>query len=180
LRGGRWQYRLIRQFMERIPIPRDLKPADSDAIARLARNCNELGPECYRLESEVLKGEVDPIVWTIFGSEEATPTGWVEARHTRKGGAVGGASVASEADGPTLAAHRGPESCSFEFGRELVDTCLCSSIQPFTSLTDLWIKIEATFLPVAIHATRAIHPATRSSFDTPHTIGSTLFAAACW
>jgi hypothetical protein len=55
LRGGRWQYRLIRQFMERLPIPMNVKPADRDVIANLARRCNELGPECYRLECEVLK-----------------------------------------------------------------------------------------------------------------------------
>jgi hypothetical protein len=55
LRGGRWQYRLIRQFMERLPIPKDAKPADRHAIANLAKHCNELGPECYRLECEVLK-----------------------------------------------------------------------------------------------------------------------------
>jgi hypothetical protein len=56
LRRGRWQFRLKRQFMERIPVPYDIKPADREAIASLARRCNELGPECYRLECEVLKG----------------------------------------------------------------------------------------------------------------------------
>jgi hypothetical protein len=56
LRGGRWQYRLFRQFMERIPIPTDIDPADRDAIASLAKRCNKLGPECYRLECDVLNG----------------------------------------------------------------------------------------------------------------------------
>lgn len=41
--------------MERLPIPKDVKLADRDAITSLAGRCNELGPECYRLESEVLK-----------------------------------------------------------------------------------------------------------------------------
>ena len=62
LRGGRWQYRLIRQFMERLPIPNDVKPADRDAIASLAKRCNELGPDCYRLECEVLKCIRDELV----------------------------------------------------------------------------------------------------------------------
>jgi Eco57I restriction-modification methylase/TaqI-like C-terminal specificity domain len=55
LRAGRWQYRLIRQFMERLPVPTEIQPADRDAIANLARCCNELGPECYRLECDVVK-----------------------------------------------------------------------------------------------------------------------------
>jgi superfamily II DNA or RNA helicase len=55
LRGGRWQYRLFRQFMERLPVPKELKAAERDTIASLAKRCNNLGPECYRLEREVLK-----------------------------------------------------------------------------------------------------------------------------
>src|SRR5262245_25716135 len=54
LRGGRWQYRLIRQFTERLPVPKDVAPADRDAIANLAQKCNQLGPACYRHEREVL------------------------------------------------------------------------------------------------------------------------------
>jgi hypothetical protein len=41
--------------MERLPVPKDLQPAERDAIATLARRCNELGPECYKLECQVLK-----------------------------------------------------------------------------------------------------------------------------
>jgi hypothetical protein len=55
LRGGRWQYRLIRQFMERLPIPADLNETNRDRIAELARMCNELGAQGYELESAGLK-----------------------------------------------------------------------------------------------------------------------------
>lgn len=55
LRAGRWQYRLFRQFMEKLPIPKQISTADRDAIAGLARRCNQLGPKCYRLECEVMK-----------------------------------------------------------------------------------------------------------------------------
>jgi hypothetical protein len=55
LRGGRWQYRLFRQFMERLPIPTTIGAADREAIASLARQCNELGPQCYAIEQEVLR-----------------------------------------------------------------------------------------------------------------------------
>ncbi len=36
LRGGRWQYRLFSQFMERVPIPRNVSGADRCEIGRLA------------------------------------------------------------------------------------------------------------------------------------------------
>ncbi len=52
LRSGRWQYRLIAQFMENVPIP-DAPPADREAIARLAERCNILGNERYRIEEQV-------------------------------------------------------------------------------------------------------------------------------
>jgi hypothetical protein len=55
LRAGRWQYRLIRQFMARLPIPSGVKAPAHDAIAGLARCCNELGPKCYKLECDLLK-----------------------------------------------------------------------------------------------------------------------------
>ena len=51
LRSNRWQYRLIAQFMENIPIP-DAPPAERDAIATLAKRCNELGTQRYHLEEQ--------------------------------------------------------------------------------------------------------------------------------
>ncbi len=62
LRGGRWQYRLFRQFMERLPVPKEVTPSDRDAIASLAKLCNELGPSRYRLECEVLKHISDELI----------------------------------------------------------------------------------------------------------------------
>jgi hypothetical protein len=47
LRGDRWQYRLIAQFMEEVPIP-DAPAAERDAIANLAHTCSSLGQERYQ------------------------------------------------------------------------------------------------------------------------------------
>jgi hypothetical protein len=52
LRGDRWQYRLIAQFMERLPIP-NANDADKEAIAELARRCNALGQQRYDLQENV-------------------------------------------------------------------------------------------------------------------------------
>ncbi len=46
LRGDRWQYRLIAQFMEQVPIPIAPEP-EREAIANLARTCSSLGLERY-------------------------------------------------------------------------------------------------------------------------------------
>lgn len=47
LRGDRWQYRLIAQFMEYIPIP-EAPETERQAIAELARTCSALGYERYQ------------------------------------------------------------------------------------------------------------------------------------
>jgi hypothetical protein len=47
LRGDRWQYRLIAQFMEQVPVP-DAPEAERQAIADLARVCSAVGDERYR------------------------------------------------------------------------------------------------------------------------------------
>jgi hypothetical protein len=52
LRSNRWQYRLIAQFMENIPIP-DAPAAARNAIAALAERCNALGMQRYHLEEQV-------------------------------------------------------------------------------------------------------------------------------
>ncbi|HQU45986.1 MAG TPA: N-6 DNA methylase, partial [Pirellulales bacterium] len=52
LRGGRWQYRLIAQFMEQVPIP-DAGEGDRAAIADLAATCCHLGRQRYELQSHV-------------------------------------------------------------------------------------------------------------------------------
>jgi hypothetical protein len=44
LRGDRWQYRLIAQFMEQVPVP-DAPEAERQAIADLARMCSAVGQE---------------------------------------------------------------------------------------------------------------------------------------
>jgi hypothetical protein len=49
LRSNRWQYRLIAQYMEHVPIP-DAAPSEREAIAKLAETCNTLGNERYKLE----------------------------------------------------------------------------------------------------------------------------------
>jgi hypothetical protein len=47
LRGDRWQYRLIAQFMEEVPIP-DAPQLEREAIANLARTSSSLGHERYQ------------------------------------------------------------------------------------------------------------------------------------
>jgi len=47
LRGDRWQYRLIAQFMEQVPIP-DAPETERQAIANLARTCSAVGQERYQ------------------------------------------------------------------------------------------------------------------------------------
>lgn len=51
LRSDRWQYRLIAQFMENIPIP-DASSAERNAIAALAERCNALGTQRYQIEDQ--------------------------------------------------------------------------------------------------------------------------------
>lgn len=51
LRGERWQYRLIAQFMAHVPIP-DADPPTREAIAALARRCNELGGAQYQKQEQ--------------------------------------------------------------------------------------------------------------------------------
>jgi hypothetical protein len=49
LRGDRWQYRLIAQFMEQVPIPYAPQP-ERDAIAALARTGSKLGQDRYQTQ----------------------------------------------------------------------------------------------------------------------------------
>ncbi len=49
LRGDRWQYRLIAQFMESVPIP-DASEVERQAIADLARTCTALCQERYQAQ----------------------------------------------------------------------------------------------------------------------------------
>lgn len=69
LRAGRWQYRLIRQFMERLPIPSDVHAADRSQIARLAERCNALGPQVYAIEKQV----IDRVRHQLLGGAEKLP-----------------------------------------------------------------------------------------------------------
>jgi hypothetical protein len=50
LRGDRWQYRLIAQFMEQVPIP-DASKADRDAIAAISLDCNSTALERYKVQT---------------------------------------------------------------------------------------------------------------------------------
>ncbi len=47
LRGDRWQYRLIAQFMEQVPVP-NAPGAERQAIANLAQTCGSVGQERYQ------------------------------------------------------------------------------------------------------------------------------------
>jgi hypothetical protein len=52
LRGDRWQYRLIAQFMERLTIP-EASETDKEAVAELAKRCNTLGQQRYEIQEHV-------------------------------------------------------------------------------------------------------------------------------
>ena len=52
LRGDRWQYRLIAQYMENVPIPA-APDAERQAIADLARTCSAIAEERYNARSSV-------------------------------------------------------------------------------------------------------------------------------
>jgi hypothetical protein len=52
LRAGLWQYRLLPQFVNRLPIP-DLSPQDNDAIGGLARQLNDLARDRYAFHQRV-------------------------------------------------------------------------------------------------------------------------------
>lgn len=52
LRGDRWQYRLIAQFMERLPIP-EASDDEKETIGALSKLCNVLGQERYDLQHHV-------------------------------------------------------------------------------------------------------------------------------
>ena len=49
LRGDRWQYRLIAQFMEHVPVP-DAPEAERQEIAGLARTCSSVGQKRYQAQ----------------------------------------------------------------------------------------------------------------------------------
>jgi hypothetical protein len=48
LRAGRWQFRLIAQFMENLPVP-NASEADRQIVADIARKCDSLGKRWYEL-----------------------------------------------------------------------------------------------------------------------------------
>jgi hypothetical protein len=52
LRGDRWQYRLIAQFMVEVPIP-DPAGADRNSIEQLAQQCTTHATQRYELQSSV-------------------------------------------------------------------------------------------------------------------------------
>jgi hypothetical protein len=75
LREGRWQYRLIAQFMENVPIP-DAADSERTTVADLARRASELGTQRYLLETHVQKRLTD-----LFG---ANSRGDVEGKLNQK------------------------------------------------------------------------------------------------
>jgi hypothetical protein len=64
LRGDRWQYRLIAQFMERLPIP-EASEQDKETIAALARQCNQLGQQLYELQANLRRRLIG-----VFGEDQ--------------------------------------------------------------------------------------------------------------
>lgn len=69
LRAERWQYRLIAQFMEHVPIPPADKSARS-AIAKLSRKCCDLGTRRYELQSKVQKRLVQTVGTNLLGEPD--------------------------------------------------------------------------------------------------------------
>jgi hypothetical protein len=52
LRGDRWQYRLKKVWMAKLPIP-EASETDKEAIAELAKRCNTLGQQRYEIQEHV-------------------------------------------------------------------------------------------------------------------------------
>jgi hypothetical protein len=69
LRSDRWQYRLIGQFMEHIPIP-SAPTAERQAIADLAERCKSLGTQRYQLEEQIRHR-----LTQMFGVDQGQPLG---------------------------------------------------------------------------------------------------------
>ncbi|MCY2964896.1 MAG: N-6 DNA methylase [Planctomycetota bacterium] len=65
LRADRWQYRLIAQFMEHLPIP-DASEPDRAAIGNLAETCSAVGRQRYEVQLQVSKR-----LWQCFGQRDS-------------------------------------------------------------------------------------------------------------
>jgi hypothetical protein len=70
LRADRWQYRLIAQFMEKVPIP-DAPEVERRAVGDLARGCCSLGLARYELQRKVQ----DRLCQTFGADADGSPLG---------------------------------------------------------------------------------------------------------
>ncbi len=75
LRGDRWQYRLIAQYMENLPIP-DACEADRKAVSDLAKQANDAGTELYQWQENVRRR-----LLSTFGEQ---PDGTIEGKLNNK------------------------------------------------------------------------------------------------
>ncbi|MEO8350928.1 MAG: DNA methyltransferase [Chthoniobacteraceae bacterium] len=77
LRGDRWQYRLIAQFMEPVPIP-DAPEAERQAIAELARTCGAVAQERYQGQVKVQRRLVQAFDESSAGRLNQKAEAWWE------------------------------------------------------------------------------------------------------
>ena len=77
LRGDRWQYRLIAQFMEPVPIP-DAPEPERQAIADLAQTCSALGQERYQAQIKVQRRLRDAFAGTSSNPLNQKAEAWWE------------------------------------------------------------------------------------------------------
>ena len=87
LRGGRWQYRLIAQFMEKIPIP-EASESDREALSDLARRNCSLGMKQYELQTNFQRRLVQSFGENADGGLNMKAQAWWELSLNELGAAL--------------------------------------------------------------------------------------------
>ncbi|HUE74919.1 MAG TPA: N-6 DNA methylase [Pirellulaceae bacterium] len=70
LRSDRWQYRLKTQYLEQIPIPRNVRKPTRDAIGRLAEKCCKSASRRYELQTNVQRRLIQTVGTNLLGEPE--------------------------------------------------------------------------------------------------------------
>ncbi len=87
LRGDRWQYRLIAQFMEKIPIP-EASESDREALADLAKRSCSLGVKQYELQTNFQRRLVQSFGENADGGLNTKAQAWWELSLNELGAAL--------------------------------------------------------------------------------------------
>ena len=87
LRGGRWQYRLIAQFMEKIPIP-EASESDRETLSDLAKRSCSLGVKQYELQTNFQRRLVQSFGENADGGLNTKAQAWWELSLNELGAAL--------------------------------------------------------------------------------------------